>query len=238
MNSVRSAGATRWAVAIALTLALAILTGVCASASGATCVTLTIETPRAVEANAPGNTEVEAVLGEIFAQALEGTGYRVVRKTYPAVEVAEATRALKKGKISGYFDHLNVALTATLGWPAERVLGGAQKAFRAVRSGFAKKGLTAFPPTPFSPTFAVGALRKTAAARGWKTISDLMGQSRKLTISGLVGCHLEMNCVGGLERATGWYLPATPKRPPTPSKCSKPGTPTCRCFPTPTAGLP
>lgn len=202
----RDVGLIRSAVAIALVLALGTLAGACGSATGDTGATLTIASKRTLFTEEPGYTAVESVLAEVYAQALEGAGYKVVRRDNLGFEIAEGTRALEKGKISGYFDHLDVALTATLGWPAEKVIGESQKAFRAVRSGLEKMGLTALPPTPFGAMYAVGALRETAKARGLKTISDLRGQSQGLTISGLTGCHLQMTCVGGLENLYGLHF--------------------------------
>jgi glycine betaine/choline ABC-type transport system substrate-binding protein len=185
----RTGSRSRWpALAVALTLALAALLLGCGDSSK---VTLRIGV---------GDTAEEAVLGQIYAQALKGAGFDV-EKTVTLH--TDGPTALERGTISGYTGHLNSTLTSLLGREPPEVPGDPQKAFEELRPGLEKKGLTAFPPTPFSFTNLVGALKKTADERGLKTISDLKGQSEELTIAGVTGCHESIDCVEGLERLYG-----------------------------------
>ncbi len=222
MKSMRIVGGGRWLTAVALALALGALASGCGGGDGKD-VTLTIGTRTKINASATNHTAEEAVLGEIYAQALEGAGYGVVREEGLGFEISEATRLLERGRISAYLEHLDEALTGSFGRFLEQVPGNTQKAYQAVQSGFRKKGLTAFPPTPYSSTNAVGALRKTAEARGWKTVSDLEGESEKLTISGPSGCHGGTDCVGGLETRYGLYFAGYIEAPEGPFKALETG---------------
>jgi osmoprotectant transport system substrate-binding protein len=180
------------AVAIALTLALGGLAGGCGGSSD---VTLTI---------GARNTAEETILGQIYAKALEAAGYTVKTNVITfGQEVAATRRALERGRISGFPEHLSTALTTFDGRKLEEVPADPQKAFMEADASFEKDGLKAFPPTSLSLTNAVGVLKKMANERGLKTVSDLRGQSEELTIAGAFGCHEQINCVEGLERLYG-----------------------------------
>lgn len=183
----------RSAVAIVLVLALSMLAAACGESDKD--VTLTIGT---------GDTAEEAILGQIYAQALRRAGYTVKKNVKLGSEAASAQNALERDRVSGYPDHLDTALTNLLGHELEQVPTDPQEAYEEAKGGLEEKGLTALPPTPFSLTNAVGVLRKTAEQRDLKTVSDLSGQSEDLTIAGVSGCHQQINCVEGLERLYGF----------------------------------
>src|SRR4029453_3956628 len=86
-----------------------------------------------------------------------------------------------------------------------------QEAYEAAKAGFAKHGLTALPPTPFTDSNAVGMTRAHAAELGVETISDLKKLAPTLTLSGSPECRRGLACKPGPERPYGLrfkhYLP-------------------------------
>jgi osmoprotectant transport system substrate-binding protein len=79
------------------------------------------------------------------------------------------------------------------------VPANAQQAFEESQAEFEDKGLTAYPPTPFSSANAVGLLTSTAEDLGVSTISDLEGESQNLTLYGSPECRQRVDCLVGLE---------------------------------------
>jgi glycine betaine/choline ABC-type transport system substrate-binding protein len=146
------------------------------------------------------STAEEVILGEIYAQALEAAGYRVKRELRlpPGLPPFE-----RKGlKISGYPEHLNIALK-DITRSRRDVPGDPAKAYELARERLEERGLTAFPPTPFSRSKAVGMLRKTAEQRGLRTLSDLAGRSEGMTLATENLCYRFTDCLHGLERFYG-----------------------------------
>lgn len=179
----------RFAVA-SLLLVIGLSVAGCGGGNGD--VTLTIGSPSVTE---------QVILGHIYAQALEEAGYKV-KTDFNLLYSGEALEAVKQGRISGFTEHVST-LMELIYVPLENVPPDAQAAYAMAKQRLAKKGLTAFPPTPFDFTNVVGALRKTAEEHHLKKVSDLEGQSEDLTIAGVSGCHQAVNCVGGLERLYG-----------------------------------
>jgi glycine betaine/choline ABC-type transport system substrate-binding protein len=148
------------------------------------------------------NFPEQEILGEIYAQALKAAGYKVKSALNLGSETV-ALQSLKSGQISGYPEYASTALTSFFGIEPEEVPAGAQPAYEKAKAEFEKEGLTAFPPTPFASANAVGTLKKTADKLGLKTISDLEGQSEKLTLYGSPECRQRIDCLAGLEKYYG-----------------------------------
>ncbi len=148
------------------------------------------------------NFPEQEILGEIYAQALEAAGYKVKTDLNLGSETV-ALQTLKSGQISGYPEYASTALTSFFGVEPEEVPAGAQPAYEKAKAEFEKEGLTAFPPTPFASANAVGTLKKTADELGLKTVSDLEGQSEKLTLYGSPECRQRIDCLAGLEKYYG-----------------------------------
>ena len=79
--------------------------------------------------------------------------------------------------------------------------GDAQQAYEQSKGDFAKLGLVAFSPTPFSSANAVGLLTETADELGVEAISDLKGLSQDLTLYGSPECRQRIDCLVGLEKS-------------------------------------
>jgi osmoprotectant transport system substrate-binding protein len=148
------------------------------------------------------NFTEQIVLGEIYAQALEAAGYDVSTDLNLGSEQV-ALRALEAGEISGYPEYTSTALTAFFDFAPEDVPGNAEEAFAESEEDFAKKGLVAYPPTPFSSANAVGLLRETADDLGVSTVSDLEGKSQDLDLYGSPECRQRIDCLVGLEENYG-----------------------------------
>ena len=148
------------------------------------------------------NFDEEFLLGEIYAQALEAAGYTVKTDLNLGSEQV-ALKALKAGEISGYPEYTSTALTSFFGFAPEDVPGDAQQAYTDSQDEFAKEGLVAFPPTPFSSANAVGLLTSTKEDLGIDTISDLEGVSEDLTLAGSPECRERIDCLKGLEDLYG-----------------------------------
>lgn len=177
------------AVAILLVAVLGWIGGGCVAGSGQNDeLTLTVGSK---------NTAEEVILGEIYAQALEGAGYKVKRESRLPAGLPPFEQ--KGIHISGYPEHLNIALKDILKIKQD-VPGDPMKAYDMAKEGLAEKGLSAFPPTSFSRSKAVGMLRTTAEERGLKTLSDLKGQAEGMTIKAGDFCRFLTDCLAGLER--------------------------------------
>jgi osmoprotectant transport system substrate-binding protein len=148
------------------------------------------------------NFPEQEILGEIYAQALAAAGYKVKTDLNLGSETV-ALRAVKSGQISGYPEYASTALTSFFGLEPEDVPADAQGAYEKAKAEFEKEGLTAFPPTPFASANAVGTLKTTAEKYGLETISDLEGQSEKLTLYGSPECRQRIDCLAGLEKYYG-----------------------------------
>jgi osmoprotectant transport system substrate-binding protein len=138
------------------------------------------------------------LLGQIYAQALRTAGYRV-KKAPKALTATSGMEAVKAGKLAGYPEYLSTALYYEFEVEVDELPAGAHAAYEKAKGDFERKGLTAFPPTPFSIANAVGMLRKTAEERGLKTDSDLKGKAEGMTIKAPTYCHVSLDCLGGIE---------------------------------------
>jgi osmoprotectant transport system substrate-binding protein len=206
----------RLRVAMAGLLALALTLGVAACGSSSDSSSSTSEeageSGGAIVSN-PKNGKVsltigsknfpeQEILGEIFTQALTAAGYKAKSDLNLGSETV-AHQAVKSGAISGYPEYASTALTSFFGVEPEEVPAGAQPAYEKAKAEFEKEGLTAFPPTPFASANAVGTLKKTAEKYGLETVSDLEGQSQKLSLYGSPECRQRIDCLAGLEKYYG-----------------------------------
>ena len=148
------------------------------------------------------NFTEQYILGEIYAQALEAAGYDIDTDLNLGSEQV-ALRALESGDISGYPEYTSTALTAFFNFAPEDVPNDAQQAYDESQDDFEKRGLVAYPPTPFSSANAVGLLTSTADQLGVSTISDLEGKSQDLTLYGSPECRQRIDCLVGLEQNYG-----------------------------------
>jgi glycine betaine/choline ABC-type transport system substrate-binding protein len=144
------------------------------------------------------NFTEEFILGEIYAQALQAAGYNVKKDlNYGSEQIA--FKALKRGDLDGYPEYTSTALTSFFGVKVTGVPSDAKEAVSQAEDQFAKVGLVAFDPTPFTSANAVGMLKKKADQLGVKKVSDLEGKSQDLTLYGSPECRQRPDCLVGLQ---------------------------------------
>jgi osmoprotectant transport system substrate-binding protein len=148
-----------------------------------------------------GYTE-EKLLREIYAHALEAVGFEVKRRDDPRMLPPEE---LEKGRISGYPDHLETALTEVTPTKLEDVPGSAATAYREAKRRLGARGFVPFPPLSFGRASAVAVSRKAAEERDLQTLSDLKGPSHRMSVvegEYFCYCHGPV-CLESLEREYG-----------------------------------
>jgi glycine betaine/choline ABC-type transport system substrate-binding protein len=148
------------------------------------------------------NFTEEFILGEIYAQALQAAGY-TVKKDLNLGDEQIALKALKGGNIDGYPEYTSTALTSFFKVQPQDIPKDPEQAVSEAEDDFAKEGLVAFPPTPFTSANAVGILKKKADELGVSKVSDLKGKSQDLTLYGSPECRQRVDCLVGLEKYYG-----------------------------------
>ena len=148
------------------------------------------------------NSPEQEILGEIYAQALKAAGYTVKSDLNFDSDTA-AHQAVKGGTISGYPESESTALTSLFGFKPESVSTSFTRAAEQANEEFEKEGLTAYGQSPYAPANAVGTTTKFAQENGLKTIYDLEGKSKSMTLYGPPGCRRQIDCVARLEKLNG-----------------------------------
>ena len=162
---------TRRAVkaAFAISIGVAIIIGVFASAGASATPTVTIGTK---------NFPEEYILGQLYKQALEAKGFKVAYKeNIGSTEIIDT--ALTSGKIDFYPEYTGVIVAVVFHKTAPKT---AQATYALAKSLQEKRGFTLFARTPFYDRDELGVLTSTAKQLGLKTIADLE------KVSGLTIC--------------------------------------------------
>jgi osmoprotectant transport system substrate-binding protein len=148
------------------------------------------------------NFTEQKVLGEIYAQALAAAGYTVDTELNLGDEKT-ALKAIQSGQIDAYPEYTGTALLSFFGFKADELPKEANAAYEEAKKGFAEKGLTAEPPTPFTSSNEVAVTQETADKYNLKTISDLAPVASKLTLYGSPECRQRLDCLLGLQEVYG-----------------------------------
>jgi len=148
------------------------------------------------------NFTEEVILGQIYAQALKAAGYKVKKDlNYGSEQIA--LKGLRAGKLDGYPEYANTALTSFFKIKPQDIPDDANKAVSDAQDKFANIGLKAFQPAPFTSANAVGMLKKKADELGVTKVSDLAGKAQKLTLYGSPECRQRPDCLIGLQNDYG-----------------------------------
>jgi len=149
------------------------------------------------------NFTEQKILGEIYAQALQAAGYDVDTELNLGDEKT-ALKALQDGQIDAYPEYTGTALLSFFNVPTDKLEGvDSEQAYQMVKDDFAKEGIAALPPTPFTNSNEVAVTQETAQKLGLKSISDLKGKSQDLTLYGTPECRQRRDCLLGLEQTYG-----------------------------------
>src|SRR3954470_6846549 len=168
------------------------------SSSGSTIQSNPANKGKSVTIGSKNFTE-EFILGQIYAQALKAAGYSVKTELNLGSEQI-AYKAVKSGQVDAYPEYTGTALTSFFKKKATDVPHDEQKAYEEAKADFAKAGLTALPPTPFTDSNGVGMLKTKAQKLGITNISDLKSKAPSLTLYGTPECPQRPDCLLGLEQ--------------------------------------
>jgi osmoprotectant transport system substrate-binding protein len=207
----------RWLIALALFAVLGLGVAACgddnsSSSSGGSDATTAAASSKQIQKNDANasktltvgskNFTEQIVLGEIYAQALQAAGYDV-KKQLNLGDEKTALKALKGGEIDGYPEYTGTALLSFFNVPSDKLPKDATAAYDQVKADFAKEGIDALKPTPFTSSNEVALTKAKADELGVKTISDLSGKAKDLTLYGSPECRQRLDCLLGLEQVYG-----------------------------------
>ena len=177
--------------AYAVSLGVAIVIGVTAAGAGAAASkpTVTIGTKNFTE---------QYVLGELYKQALEAKGYKVVYKeNIGSSELIDT--ALNAGKINFYPEYDGVIVTDLAKKPFPKT---ASATYTAALKWEESRGNTVLKPTPFYDSDGFVVTTATAHKLGVKTIAD-MKKVKSFTYAGYPECKTRITCLLGLKNIYG-----------------------------------
>ena len=183
-------------VAAAL-LAASLLVGACAGGSPSRPTAARLDASITV---ASFNFGESALLGELYARALEGAGYPVERQLrLGAREVVQP--ALLQGRVDLVPEYLGSAL-AFLVPDAPRV-GDPLAARKALQDVYRGHDITVLDPAPGENRNGFVVRRETADELGLRSLSDLVPVAAQLTFGGPPECPERPLCLAGLEQVYG-----------------------------------
>jgi osmoprotectant transport system substrate-binding protein len=141
----------------------------------------------------------EYILGELYKQALQAKGFKVVNKgSVGSTEVIQT--ALKSGKINFYPEYTGVIVQDVFKktFSASTPAANAAKAYNLEKAA----GFTVFQPTPFSDVDVIAVTNATAKKYGLKTISDLK-KVGSYKFAGFPECKTRNTCLVGYKKQYG-----------------------------------
>jgi glycine betaine/choline ABC-type transport system substrate-binding protein len=146
------------------------------------------------------NFTEEYILGNIYAQALKAAGYAVKTQLNLGSEQI-AYKALVQGTIDGYPEYTGTALTSFFNVPITKVPKSDQAAYLLAKADYAKHGIAALAPSPFTDGEGM-AITKAESQKlgGVTTISQLAAKSAGLTFTGAPECRQRTDCLVGLQQ--------------------------------------
>ncbi len=148
------------------------------------------------------NFPEQIILGEIYVQSLEAAGF-TVEKQLNLGDEKTALAALEAGEIDAYPEYTGTALLSFFGVKSDELPDDEAEAYEQAKQGFAKKNLTAFPPTPFTNSNEVAVTKETAEENDLQKISDLAAVDDQFTMYGSPECRQRLDCLLGLQEVYG-----------------------------------
>jgi osmoprotectant transport system substrate-binding protein len=183
----RRAAKAAYAVSLAVAIVIGLTTAAAGSAAGKPTVTIGTK-----------NFTEQYVLGELYKQALQAKGYKVVDKSnIGSSEVIDT--ALKSGKINFYPEYTGVIVTDLAKEPFPK---SASATYAAALKWEQKRGFTLLQPTPFFDSDGFVMLKSTARKLGVKTIAD-MKKVKSFSYAGFPECRTRITCLLGLKNIYG-----------------------------------
>jgi osmoprotectant transport system substrate-binding protein len=183
---------------LAVVLAAALLAGACARGVPPAITTALDDDAITI---ASFNFPESVLLGEIYAQALEGEGFAVKRQLgLGARELVEPS--LQRGLVEFVPEYAGSAL--------EFVTGGGglassneKRTHELLQREFAERGVVVLAPAPAQDQNGFAVSRETADRYGLRSISQLVPEAPDLAFGGPPECPERPLCLGGLEDVYG-----------------------------------
>jgi osmoprotectant transport system substrate-binding protein len=139
----------------------------------------------------------QAILSQVYGQALTKAGYTVQYQKYASRELADP--ALFSGKYDMLIEYAGSDLTFLGGEPTT----DDQKVLTDLKAKLQPKGVTALEQTPMSDQNAITVTQATAQKYGLKTLSDLTKVAPQLIFGGPPECEDRATCYKGLQQTYG-----------------------------------
>jgi osmoprotectant transport system substrate-binding protein len=185
----RRAAKASYAISLAVAIVVGLIAAGAGTASPAAKPTVTIGTKNFTE---------QYVLGQLYKQALEAKGYKVVYKeNIGSSELIDT--ALKSGKINFYPEYDGVIVTDLAKQPFPKT---AAATFAAAKKWEEGRGFTVLKATPFYDSDGFVVLTSTAKKLGVKTIAD-MKKVKSFSYAGYPECKTRITCLLGLKNIYG-----------------------------------
>jgi osmoprotectant transport system substrate-binding protein len=185
----RRAAKAAYAISFAVAIVIGLIAAGAGTASPAAKPTVTIGTKNFTE---------QYVLGQLYKQALEAKGYKVVYKeNIGSSELIDT--ALKSGKINFYPEYDGVIVTDLAKQPFPKT---AAATFAAAKKWEEGRGFTVLKATPFYDSDGFVVLTSTAKKLGVKTIAD-MKKVKSFSYAGYPECKTRITCLLGLKNIYG-----------------------------------
>jgi osmoprotectant transport system substrate-binding protein len=148
------------------------------------------------------NFTEELILGEIYAQVLEGSGLSVTRKlNLGGTDIAMA--ALRRGEIDLYPEYTGTALLTQLKRPP---LADGAEIYRVVKAAYEKDyGLTWLDPAPANNTQALATTGPIAARYRIRTLGALAVAAPQLRLGAIPEFLTRSDGLPGLQRVYGGF---------------------------------
>jgi osmoprotectant transport system substrate-binding protein len=148
------------------------------------------------------NFTEQLVLGEMYAQILEGKGITVTRKlNLGGTQIAMAS--LQRGDIDLYPEYTGTALITVL---HEKPSGDGAAIYRRVKSAYEREyQLTWLAPAPMNDTQALATTQDVARRYHLRTLSDLSVAAQQLRLGAIPEFTKRDDGLPGLQRAYGGF---------------------------------
>jgi len=147
------------------------------------------------------NFSEQVILGELYAQVLETSGYTVERRFNLGSREIVAP-ALESGQIDMYAEYLATYLTF-LTKDASKASTDPAATHRSLQDTLRSKNLTVLDYAPAVDTNGFAVTKETADRQNLKKVSDLARLNNQLTLGGPPECPERPFCLKGLEGTYG-----------------------------------
>jgi osmoprotectant transport system substrate-binding protein len=185
---------------VALLIGLAACGGGGGGGSGSTTSTSTgASGPKPTIILGTKNFGEEYILGQLYGQALQAKGFKVVYKgSFGSSELAD--KAITSGKMNFYPEYTGVVALDLA--KVKNAPKSAAATYTVAKNFEETRGLTMLKPTPFADVDTFTVLTSTAKKDGLKTISDL-SKLKSFSYAGYPECQTRITCILGMKQIYG-----------------------------------